>query len=419
MPTGIYVPIWGLQMTEATVSEWLVEEGQEVTKGQGVVVIETYKISGEVESPVDGVLRRHTAQTGQILPVGHLLCVVGTADETEAAVEQLIKEVPFVTDLAVTEISPCSTTSDSVVESKPHLTPTDSRPFSQETAGTVVRATPLARKQARELGLDLSTVKGSGPSGRIYSRDIEAARTQSHAEAPFVRPVEDQVIPLTTLRRAIISKTMQTVDIPYGALSRIVRMDRLIAFQKSLADPFKRKYGLKLSMTHLFFKATSIALQETPILNSSLDGENIIIKGSINVGMVVTPPDGGGILIPVVKDVQRKSLDQIARDWATIIERVQTGTFSLEDLSGGSFTISNAGPAGIDVFTPLIHPPESAILGISRLREEPVVEGGQVVPGRTLSLIVGADHRVFDADPIGQFLTAMDRLFQNPNELLI
>jgi pyruvate/2-oxoglutarate dehydrogenase complex dihydrolipoamide acyltransferase (E2) component len=186
-----------------------------------------------------------------------------------------------------------------------------------------------------------------------------------------------------------------------------------------LVEPFEKRYGLKLSLTHLFFKAAAIALEETPELNATLDGDRIILRGAKNIGMVVTAPGGGGIMIPVIRDVQAKRLDQIAREWAAVIERLEAGSLTFDDLSGGTFTISNVGPAGIDLFTPLIHPPESAILGISRVREEPVVEAGQIVVGRVLSLIVGADHRVFDAEPIGAFLTALDRLVQNPNELLL
>ena len=263
----------------------------------------------------------------------------------------------------------------------------------------------------------MRNVQGSGPMGRIYRRDVDAA--VSRASETAVPPAADKIIPLSTLRRAIIDKTMQTVNIPYGALSRKVRADRLIRFRDDMAEAFERKHGMKLTLTHLFFKAAASALEQVPILNATLDGDNIIMKGSVNLGMVVTPPAGGGIMIPVVKDVQAKSLGRIAKEWAAMVERLKAGTLSFEDLSGGTFTISNVGALGIDVFTPLIHPPEAGILGISRIREEPVVEDGRIVPGRVMDLVVGADHRVFDADPIGAFLVTLDGLFQNPGELLL
>ena len=428
MATGIYIPIWGLQMEEATLSSWLKEEGQEVKKGQGVALIETYKISGEVESPVDGVLRRRVGQLGRVLKVGQLVAVVGLANEDEAEIQRVVDEEPTVEGLSVT--APKTQARETVQSPAPApaaaptapATPAPVRPAAlsapvrADSAGPV-RATPLARKLAREKGLDLAALTGSGPDGRIKAKDVTVA--QAGPATPAIQPAQDQVIPLSPLRRAIINKTMQTVNIPYGALSRQVRLDRLLEFKRSLAEPFEAKYGLKLAMTHLFFKAAAVALGEAPELNSSLEGEDIIRHGSRNIGMVVTPPGGGGIMIPVVRDVQAKSLEAIARDWAALMERVQSGTQTLEDLSGGTFTISNVGAMGIDVFTPVIHPPESAILGISRAVRQPVVEGENMVIGNVLSLIVGADHRVFDAEPIGRFLACLDRLFQNPAELLI
>lgn len=425
MAQGVYIPIWGLQMEDATLSSWLIEEGQAVKKGQGVALIETYKISGEVESPADGVLRKQVGQIGQVLGVGHLLAVVGPPDEDEAEIQRVIEEEPLVTGLAVTE--PKKT--DAQAASAPPATPQPAQQPAAPAAAPApapasgpVRATPLARKLAREMGVDLAGLRGSGPDGRIKAADVTSAPAGAASPAPrtAARPTAaDETIPLSPLRRAIIAKTMQTVDIPYGALSRRVRLDNLLAFKAGLAEAFQARYGLKLTMTHLFFKATAAALDEAPELNSSLDGETIIRHGSKNIGMVVTSPDGGGIMIPVVRDVQAKSLDMIAADWQALLDRIQSGTQTMDDLSGGTFTISNVGPMGIDVFTPVIHPPESAILGISRTVKEPVVAGEEIAIANMLSLIVGADHRVFDAEPIGRFLTALDRLFQNPAEMLI
>ncbi len=412
MATGVYVPIWGLQMAEATVSEWLKEVGEPVTQGEGLVIIETYKVSGEVESPTDGILRRQVAQVGDVLKVGRLLAVVGSENEDEAEIDRVVRETPLVSDLPVTQ--PKAAPKDETATDAPQITP--SLPAAAQLHRRLIRATPLARKVAKERGVDLKAVRGSGLSGRIYRRDVEAAVEAPLASRP---PAKDKVVPLTSLRRAIIAKTMRTVDIPYGALSRKVKVDKLLEFRQSLAEAFARKHGLKLTLTHLFFKATAAALLEVPILNSSFDGESIVIKGSINLGMVVTSPGGGGIMIPVIQDVQAKSLVRIAREWSELTARVKAGTISFGDLSGGTFTISNAGALGIDVFTPLIHPPEAAILGISRMREEPVVEEDDIRVGRILDLIVGADHRVCDADPIGEFLVTMDRLFQNPAELLL
>ena len=423
MAEGIYVPIWGLQMEEATLSSWLVEEGQAIKKGQGVALIETYKISGEVEAPAGGVLRRQVGRIGDVIKVGHLLGVVGSPGEDEAAIDRVVEEEPFVSGLAVTEpkkraaqaATPPPATAPAPVPVPVPAPVTRTGP---------VRATPLARKLAREAGLDLAGITGSGPDGRIKAVDVTSAQAGPSAPptrtaARPSRETADQVIPLSPLRRAIIAKTMQTVDIPYGALSRRVRIDNLLAFKDALAGPFEARHGMKLSLTHLFFKAAALALEEAPELNATLDGESIIRRGSKNIGMVVTSPDGAGIMIPVVREVQAKTLDMIAADWAALMERVQAGTQTLEDLTGGTFTISNVGSMGIDVFTPVIHPPESAILGISRSVREPVAQGEEIVIGNCLSLIVGADHRAFDAEPIGRFLACLDRLFQNPAEILL
>ena len=419
MAEGVYVPIWGLQMEEATLTEWLKQEGDPVARDEALVVMETYKISGEVLSPRGGVLRKRVGRVGEVLKVGALLAVVGEADESDEEIERVVREQSFVTNQEVSAPKPMAAD-----EAPPAPRETAVKALAAEAPDLKsgpIRATPLARKKAREAGLDLRAVQGSGDLGRIYAKDVEATAKKGVA-GPAVSPetaAEDRVVPLTTLRRAIIAKTMQTVNIPYGALSRTVRVDRLLEFRRELTGAFEKKHGLKLSVTHLLFKAAAQALEEVPILNARLDGENIIIHGSKNIGMVVTPPGGGGIMIPVIRNVGMKSLAQIAWEWREVMDRVESGTQTMADLSDGTFTISNVGAMGIDVFTPLIHPPESAILGVSRIVETPVVENGAVVPGRTLSLIVGADHRVFDADPIGEFLAVMDRLFQNPSELLI
>jgi pyruvate dehydrogenase E2 component (dihydrolipoamide acetyltransferase) len=409
MAAGVYIPIWGLQMEEATLTNWLKNEGEAVAQGEAIAVIETFKISGEVESPAAGVLLRQVGEVGQVLKVGSLLAVVGEPGEGAAEADKLVQERPFVTEQAVSEPKLAGTQAPA---------PAGAAAASRPGRCGPLRATPLARKLARESGLELSAVTGSGRGGRVYAGDVRKALQRAEAPALGTAP-EDRVVPLSGLRRAIIQKTMQTVDIPYGALSRTVRADRFLAFRKELGPAFEAKCGLKLGVTHLLFKAAAHALEEVPILNAGLEGENIVIHGSKNVGMVVTPPGGGGILIPVIRNVQAKSLIQIAREWSEITDRIQDGSQSLEDLSGGTFTVSNVGALGIDVFTPLIHPPEAAILGVTRVVDTPVVEDGTVVPGKALTLIVGADHRVFDADPIGEFLATMDRLFQNPAELLL
>jgi len=409
MAVGVYIPIWGLQMEEATLTGWLKNEGDAVARGEAIAVIETFKISGEVESPADGVLLRQVGGIGDVLKVGALLAVVGNPGETAADAERVLQERPFVTDQEISEPKAAEPGVPKETESK----------AAPELSGKgPLRATPLARKLAREAGLDLTSVRGSGDMGRVHARDVRGA-LQGRAAAPLEPAAEDRVMPLSALRRAIIHKTMQTVDIPYGALSRTVRADRLLEFRRDIGPAFERKSGLKLGLTHLLFKAAAQALTEVPVLNSSLDGDSIVIHGSKNVGMVVTPPGGGGIMIPVVRNVQSKSLARIAREWGEVTGRIQSGTQTLEDLSGGTFTVSNVGALGIDVFTPLIHPPESAILGVTRVVEAPVAENGALICGKTLTLIVGADHRVFDADPIGEFLAVMDRLFQDPAELLL
>lgn len=409
MATGVYMPIWGLQMTEGKVTEWLLEEGASVSKEQALLIVETFKISGEVESPVDGVLLRKIAEVDQVLPVGSLLCVVGARDEDETLVERIVREAPLVTDQDVPEVQ------TNKAQAEEELAP-DVRREAPASAAPL-RATPLARKVARELGVDLGRIGGTGPGGRIYREDVETAALT--LKKPTLPSARDRVLPLSGIRRAIIDTTMKTLRIPDGGLSRMVRMDSLLEFHRSLRGDFERKHGLKLSFTHLIFKAAAEALKEVPIMNSRLEGDSIVIKGSINIGMVVSSPGGDGILIPVLKDLQSKPLDRIAREWNEMTAKFVEGRLDFEDLSGGTFTVSNAGPMGIDLFTPLIHPPESAILGIGRIQDTPVVEEGCLVPARTAYLTVGADHRVLDAEPIGRFLAALDGLFQSPHMILI
>ena len=408
------MPTWGMQMEEGKIVKWLVAEGGRVAEGDPIVEVETEKITNVVEASATGILAKIVATEGMIIKVTGLLAVITEAGENASSVEAIVAAAQLKGGGAPSMPQP----------------PVDAAPGNSPPAASggkvaqKLRASPIAKRIADEKGVDLNLVVGSGPEGRISKEDVLAwieqrASQVNKAKASILSPqaFEGVIVPLSQMRKVIVRRTSESIKAPQGTLTREVDLSTLLNFRKAVMPEYQKRYALRLALTPMFIKAVAMAAKEVPILNSRLDGDNIYISHKVHVGVVVGLE--GSIVIPVVFDAQAKSVAQIAKEWDDLAARAAQGKLNIEEITGGTITISNVGNAGIDVFTPILNPPEAACLGITRTRQRPVVRDGRIEIGEMAYLCLTGDHRVMDAEPIGRFLAAIDMILQNPVSLLV
>jgi pyruvate dehydrogenase E2 component (dihydrolipoamide acetyltransferase) len=410
MAVGVYLPIWGLQMEEGKVVKWLVSEGDRVEKGDLLVEIETEKITNVVESPAAGILARIVAREGEVVKITGLLAVIVLDGEDQAAVDAVMAQG------ALKEERP----------GRPIMLQESKEISIHPMESSEVTASPLAKKMAKEHRIDLTKIRGTGPEGRIVKEDVMAfieagskAPMTSFGVAPQVedKSFDGEIVPMSQTRKVIARRTLESIKAPQGTLTREVDLSDIIRFRKSIMPEFEKQYGVRLALTPLFVKAVASAVKTVPIINSRIEGDKIYISRKVHVGVVVGVKDG--IVIPVIFNAHAKSLAQIARDWENLSKKASEGSLKLEEITGGTITISNVGNVGIDIFTPILNPPESAVLGITRTRQRPIVKDGQIAIGEMAYLCLTGDHRVMDAEPIGQFLMSLERIFQAPSTMLL
>ncbi|WP_067893213.1 dihydrolipoamide acetyltransferase family protein, partial [Actinomadura chibensis] len=287
-------------------------------------------------------------------------------------------------------------------------------------------SSPLARRLARDHGLDLATLTGSGPGGRIVRADIEAAiRTTAPAPAPAAAPapapapavtaraVDDpdvEAVPLNRFRKVAARRLTESKrEAPHFYLNREVDAEPLLAFRATLNEALA---PAKVSVNDLIVKAAATALREHPAVNVSYTEENLLFHKRVHVGVAVAVEDG--LLVPVIKDADRKSVSEIGRETRELAGKARDGKLSLPEMSGGTFSVSNLGMFGVDSFSAVINPPEAAILAVGGVRDEPVVRDGQVVPGKRLALTLSVDHRATDGATGAKFLDRLATLLENP-----
>jgi pyruvate/2-oxoglutarate dehydrogenase complex dihydrolipoamide acyltransferase (E2) component len=418
MAVGVYLPIWGMQMEEGRVVKWLVSEGDRVDKGDPLVEIETEKITNVVESPAAGIVAKIVAKEDEVLKITGLLAVILQGGEDPASVEMVIAQ----------GAGGCrGVPSEGAADSVPMQTGVGPAASSGFTEFAEIKASPLAKKIAQEHGIDLKGIKGTGPEGRIVKEDIlayiEEAKSRPPAKVPETalqivdKSFKGDIVLMSQTRKVIARRTLESIKAPQGTLTREVDLSEVLRFRKSIMPEFEQRYGLRLALTPIFVKALALAVKEVPIVNSRIEGDKVHISHKVHVGVVVGVKDG--IAIPVIFNAHAKSLAEVAREWEDLSKRSAEGSLKLEEITGGTITISNVGNVGIDVFTPILNPPESAVLGITRTRQRPIVKDGQIVIGEMTYLCLTGDHRVMDAEPIGKFLTAMEKILQNPISVLL
>lgn len=415
MAETISMPKLGFDMREGVLVRWVKNEGETINKGDVLAEIETDKATVEVESSASGVVRRLLASQGDSVPVGAPIAIVGTADEK-------IDDQPASSGQA-------SVSSRPTIEEMPKKVEKDEvLPLESQQSG-FVKASPLAKKVARDSKVDLSKVKGTGPGGRIVRRDVEAAlaggkSSQSSIQPSFAAmtssaaaPVPgDKVVKTTKLRQAIGRRLVESKqNLPHFYVTHDFKMDSLMSIRSQLNGYLPE--GEKLSVNDFIVKGTALALRQFPNLNAALNGTGIVQYGHINIGVAVTVE--GGLLTVVCKDADQKSIRQISAEVKAMAARAREGKVKPDDVEGSTFSTSNLGMYDVEDFIAIINPPETAILAIGSAREMAVVEDGQVKPGWRMKATISVDHRISDGAEAAQFMQALAGFIENPARLII
>jgi pyruvate dehydrogenase E2 component (dihydrolipoyllysine-residue acetyltransferase) len=413
MATRVLMPKGSDTMTEGKVLKWLKREGDSVSTGDSLVEIETDKVNMEVEAMGGGVLRKILVEADQSVPVGQLLAVIGKADEDISAM--VSAAAPPVKPDGHDQKAASGAATPAPAAKQASAPPLASAPAPAVAPGGRVLASPLARRMATERGVDISRVQGSGPAGRIVRRDVESAATPGFAPArasyPPLSGPEYRDEPLSSMRKIIAQRLGQSLGpIPHFYLTIEVDFRRAKELRESAntLDP-----NLKLSYNDIILKACAAALRQHPEVNASFMGESIRFHNRVHLGLAVAI-DGGGLITPVIRDCDRKSMQQISAEAKDLIARARARRLKPEEYTGGTFSVSNLGMLGIQEFSAVINPPEAAILAIGGVEEKPVVTEGRIEIGFRCRMTMSCDHRVVDGATGAKFLQTLRQILENP-----
>lgn len=411
----VNMPKLGFDMAEGILVRWVVTEGETIDKGDVLAEIETDKATVEVEASATGTIRKHLVSEGTSVPVGQAIALIGDPDE-EIDLEGLIESQAGSPTQEETEPEP-----ESTLEAPASEPPSALR---DDVFPDGVKASPVARRMARDLGISLSTIKGSGPGGRIVKQDVEAASRQTEARSPGSAAVtiaageriREERMPVSKLRSAIGRRMVQSKQqLPHFYVTTEVDAEPMLTTRAQINSALPE--GEKLTVNDFIVKSAALALREFPNLNASIEGDQIHRHGEINVGIAVAVEDG--LLTVVTRDTDLKPLRQLSLETRGMVERTRSGKVKPEDVEGSTFTVSNLGMFDVDHFIAIINPPEAAILAIGSVHDVPVIKAGQVVPGKRMKVTLSADHRVTDGAEVAKWLEVFKRYIEQPALLLI
>ena len=438
MAEVVNMPKLGFDMAEGTLVRWVINEGDQVSKGGGLAEIETDKATVEVESGFEGVLLRQLVPQGTVVPINEPIAVIGAAGEKVDRDDLLGKQdQPAETKTAAQPKpgEPAQPAGEAAVSVEIPVVQPAVAPVGEtkevSASGEVPHASPLARSMAADLGIDLRMVHGSGPGGRITKKDIEsyqkkapevlkpAAPTAAPTPAPaqiFLR--ETRTVPLPKLRAAIgrrMAESMQQA--PHFYVTHDYDVARLLDLRQEANALLVEED--KLSVNDLIVKAVALTLLEFPNLNASLDLKNStqILHGEINIGVAVAVENG--LLTVVNRNTDQKSIRQISAELKNVVKRAREGKVRPDDIEGSTFTISNMGMYDVDQFTAIINPPEAAILAVGSAQQVPVVLDGEIKIGTRMKATLSVDHRISDGAEGARFLQALAKYIEHPIRMLI
>lgn len=398
-------------MEEGRLVEWKKQEGDPVATGDVLAEVETDKAVMELVARADGVLLKHVIAAGTTVPVANLVGVIGEPGEDIAALVAGDGTKPAPAE-APTPAPAATAPPAEIPAPAPAPAPAPTPVVAAPAPGRRIKASPLARRIAQERGLDLAAVTGSGPEGRIIKRDLEGLTARpAAAAAPTTYPTAGFTdVPLTLIRKTIAKRLVQSIGpIPTFYLTTEVEMER--AWEAREALKAQGPEG-KVSFNDIMVKATALALREHPACNAWWQGDHIRMWHEVHIGMAVAVEDG--LITPVVRHADHKSLRQISAESRDLAGRARARKLTPEEYTGATFSISNLGMFDIDQFTAVINPPEGGILAVGSITEKPVVKEGHMEVGRRMRLTMSCDHRVIDGATGAQFLKTLKLLLENP-----
>jgi pyruvate dehydrogenase E2 component (dihydrolipoamide acetyltransferase) len=410
MATELKVPTLGMDMEEATIVRWLVEEGAEVKKGDPILEIDTDKTSFEIEAPADGAIRAIRGEEGETLPVGATLAYVTAPGEE-------IPEGPPPAESAQAKPTQAEPAAQTEARSE---TPRSQPAVANSENGRKVRASPAARRAAAQMGVSIEDVQGSGPYGRVYLSDVLEMEAETPAEAPAQPPAAGSAPidaarrePLSRIRRLGAERTARSFsEVPHFYLTRDLEADRLV----ELVERLRGRMDPAPSLTELLVLAVSRKLKDHPRLNGRYADGDLEVHDDVNVRVAVATDEG--LVVPVVLKADTLPLRELVPRVKDLVRRARDHKLAPEELSGGTFTISNLGMMGIDSFDAIINTPEAAILALGRVRTVPEWSDGGWVPRRVMSATLSVDHRVADGADGARFLMDLQEALLNWELLL-
>ncbi len=407
MATDVIMPSLGFDMTEGKLSRWLKQEGERIEKGQAIAEIETEKATVEIEAAVSGILAKIVVQAGQTVPVGTVIGMIADAGEQVSAAAPPPPAARPAAPPAPAEGGPREETGEGVER---------------------VKASPVARRMAEKAGIDIASVKGTGPGGRVMERDVEAAiaagRVGAPGEAPAAarpggavepRPATGGPVPLSSMRQAIARRMAQSkASAPHFYVTVDIDMDEAMRLREQLNALAPEEE--KVSVNDLVVAAAARTLTHFRMLNASFRDGGLEVHPRINIGVAVALEEG--LISPVVRDVDTKPLKTIAAESKALFERARGNRLRADDLGSGTFTVSNLGMFDVEQFVAIINPPEAAILAVGAVTPRPVAHGGEIRIASTVKATLSVDHRVADGAQAARFMQALKRLLENPVNLL-
>jgi pyruvate dehydrogenase E2 component (dihydrolipoamide acetyltransferase) len=404
---AITMPKWGIEMQEGLITDWTAQVGETLAAGDPLLDVETDKIVNTVESPFAGTLRRIVGEQGTAYAVGALIAVYADADVSDADVDAFVASFKP----ADTGFEPTTESGTAVAAVAAAVEPV-AEVQASDAGDSEGRVSPIARRVAQKLGVDLTKIKGTGPNGRISKEDVETYAASLSAAAPAAVVNASTQERMTPMRQTIARRLLESKQgIPHYRLERTVEVSALLAHRAELnAVP-----GTRVSVNDLLVRAVGLSLAFHPAVNAHLVGDDVIRFVDADIAIAVATPSG--LLTPVIRAANRKSVADIGAESRDLAERARAGKLVRSEIEGGTFTISNLGMYGLDRFDAIINPPQVAILAVGAVRDVPVVREGAVVAGRVCTLTLSADHRVIDGAVGAAFLDTLAQALGLPAHL--
>ncbi len=425
MATDVIVPTLGESITEATLGEWLKKPGEPVKADEPIASLETDKVAVEVPSPVAGVMGEQVVKPGDTVAVGAL---IGRVDAGDGAAAQPAG--------AASPINPAGPGETPAVKEDPVAPHAEEGTEDDRDLGSLTLS-PAVRRVVLEHGLDPSKIKGTGKDGRLTKDDVLAAAKAEKAQAapqpaaaqaapapvqsisaPVAGERREERVRMTRLRQTI-ARRLKEAQNTAALLTTFndVDMTEVMAARARYKDLFEKKHGIRLGFMGFFVKAAALAARDIPSVNAYIEGDEIVFHDYLDVSVAVSAPNG--LVVPVIRDADKMSFAEIEKTIADFGKRAKDGTLGMDEMRGGTFTISNGGVFGSLISTPIINPPQSAVLGMHRIEERPVVRGGQIVARPMMYLALSYDHRLVDGREAVTFLVRIKEALEDPTRLLI